>query len=129
MTDDTPEVVRPDDCGNSPKAARAQDIALALMGAGSVDPTLFAPDAQWQRPKGPAAGRQKIVAALKRTTPPEKIEVEQVVTHGRSGSVSGRYWLSPGDERLFCHVIRYSSAACREVAQLVSFEHRVRHKD
>jgi len=125
MSDDGPEVVTSGDCGNSPKNAAAQDIALALMGAGALPAEVLAESAVWQRPTGALAGRKPILNALRRTKAPDRIEVEQVVTHGKSGSVSGRYW-SGGQERLFCHVLQFTSAAMRALGQIVSFEHRPR---
>jgi hypothetical protein len=95
------------------------------MGAGTLDPSLLAEDAVWERPGGAVAGRALILRALRRVTAPERVTVDQVVTHGRSGSVSGRMWLA-GDEKLFCHVLRFSSAARQDIAQLVSFEHVVK---
>ncbi|WP_136634580.1 nuclear transport factor 2 family protein [Pseudooceanicola onchidii] len=127
MSDPEPELSLAPDCGNSPKNARAQDVALALMGAGAIDPDLLAENAVWERPGGAVSGRAAILGALRRTRPPTRIEVDQVVTHGRSGSVSGRA-ARQEDERLFCHVIRYTTAACREIAQLVSFEHQVKRR-
>lgn len=125
MSEDTPEVVTSGDCGTSPRNAKAQDIALALMGAGALPPEALAESAVWQRPGGALAGRKPILAALRRAKAPDRIEVDQVVTHGKSGSVSGRYWV--GDqERLFCHVLQFTSAAMRDIGQIVSFEHRPR---
>ncbi|WP_375175629.1 nuclear transport factor 2 family protein [Pseudooceanicola sp.] len=121
-----PEVTTSGDCGNSPKNARAQDIALALMGAGTLDSDLLAENAVWERPGGAVTGRKAILRALQRAKAPVRIEVDQVVTHGKSGSVSGRYVLAEGEERLFCHVLRFTTATMREVAQMVSFEHRVK---
>lgn len=95
------------------------------MGAGTLEPSLLAEDAVWERPGGAVAGRTMILRALRRVTAPERIAVEQVVSHGRSGSVSGRIWMA-GDERLFCHVLRFSSAARQDIAQMVSFEHVVK---
>lgn len=109
----------------SPTEARAQDIALALMGAGMIDAAILAENAVWERPAGALSGRRAILAALRRAKAPTRIEVDQVVTHGRSGSVSGRYW-QQGEERLFCHVLQFTTPAAQEVAQLVSFEHRVK---
>ncbi|WP_407492103.1 hypothetical protein [Pseudooceanicola sp. MF1-13] len=126
MNDDGPEVVTSGDCGNSPKNAAAQDIALALMGAGALPPEVLADSAVWQRPSGALTGRKPILTALRRTKAPDRIEVDQVVTHGKSGSVSGRYWTAD-EVRLFCHVLQFTSAAMRSLAQIVSFEHRPRH--
>lgn len=117
-----PEVIRSPDCGNSPKNALAEDIALALMGVGELPETLLAPDAVWDRASGALSGRDTIAAAVAAITPPDRIRVEQVATHGRAGSVSGRITRG-GETRLYCHVIRFTSPAARQVAQLVSFEH------
>ncbi len=105
--------------------ALAQDIALALLGAGTVDPSTFAADAQWQRPGGVLTGRAQITRALTALTPPASITVDQVVSQGRTASVSGRVRLTPSDARLFCIVRRFTSAACRDLAQIVSFDHRL----
>ncbi|EAQ02717.1 hypothetical protein OB2597_15085 [Pseudooceanicola batsensis HTCC2597] len=122
---DGPEVVTSGDCGNSPKNARAQDIALALMGAGTLAPDLLAENAVWERPGGALSGRARILSALRSEAAPDRIDVDQVVTHGRSGSVSGRYAMGES-EWLFCHVIRFTTASCKKIAQLVSFRHPVK---
>lgn len=127
MTDDGPEVVTSGDRGNAPRNALAQDIALALMGAGSLSPDQVAADVTWDGPGGAVTGRDRLIKVLGRSVAPDRIHVDQVVTHGRSGSVSGRLWRGE-EERLFCHVIRFTTAAARQVAQLVSFEHRVRRR-
>lgn len=124
MNIDGPEVVTSGDCANSPKNARAQDIALALMGAGTLPATALAANAVWQRPTGALSGRKAIAASLCKVRAPSRIEVDQVVTHGKSGSVAGRYWAEQG-ERLFCHVIRFTTASMRDIGQIVSFEHHV----
>jgi hypothetical protein len=116
-----PEVIRAADCGNSPKNQRAEDIALALFGAGDLPEDMIAQDAVWDRAGGALSGREAILDAIA----PEgivRIAVDQVVTHGRAGSVSGRITRA-GQTRLFCHVIRFSSASARQIAHIVSFEH------
>lgn len=115
------EVRRSDTCGNSPKNARAETIALALMGVGALDEDALAEGATWDFSGGALTGRDAIRARVAGQRA-DLIRIEQVVTHGRGGSVSGRVTRGT-DTRLFCHVIRFTSAAAREVAQLVSFEH------
>ena len=115
------EIRRSSDCGNSPKNARAEEIALALMGVGALEEALIAEAASWDRPSGAVTGRAEITAAAAAETA-DLIRVEQVVTHGRAGSVSGRV-TRDGSTRLFCHVIRFTSASAKQIAQLVSFEH------
>ncbi len=116
-----PEVIRAPDCANAPKNQRAEDIALALFGAGDLPEDMIAQNAVWDRAGGAVSGREAIRAAI---APDgiERIAVDQVVTHGRAGSVSGR--ITRGSQtRLFCHVIRFSSASARQIAHIVSFEH------
>jgi len=115
------EVRRSPDCGNSPKNETAERIALALMGVGALDDTMIAEAASWDRPDGAVTGRVAIRATAEAQTA-DLIRVEEVVTHGRAGSVSGRVTRG-GDTRLFCHVIRFTGAAATQIAQLVSFEH------
>jgi len=117
-----PEVIRSGDCANSPKNARAEEIALALMGVGELPDTLLAENAVWDGAGGALSGRDAIRAACAQLPEAEKIRVEQVVTHGKAGSVSGRITRG-GETRLFCHVIRFTSTTARQIAHLVSFEH------
>lgn len=116
------EVIRIADGTPSLKEAGAQQIALALMGVGALDPLSLAQNAVWDGLGGARAGRAAIGAALAEIAPPDKIRIEQVVTHGKAGSVSGRITRA-GTTRLYCHVIRFTSAAQTQVAQIVSFEH------
>ncbi len=116
-----PEVIRAADCGNSPKNQRAEEIALALYGVGALPEDQIAQDAVWDRAAGAVSGRRAILGAIA----PDgiaRIAIDQVVTHGKAGSVSGRITRG-ADTRLFCHVIRFTSASARQIAQLVSFEH------
>jgi hypothetical protein len=117
-----PEVIRAPGCDNSPKNATAERIALALMGVGDLDDAMLAENAVWDGAGGALSGRAAIQAARLEQPLPDKIRVEQVVTHGAAGSVSGRVTRG-GETRLYCHVIRFTSAAARQVAQLVTFEH------
>jgi len=109
--------------GHARKDARAEDIALALMGVGPLPVDMIADDATWERGQdAPAAGRTAIAKVFDALTAPDTITVDQVVTHGKAASVSGR--LTRGaQERIFCHVIRHTSEAATQIAQIVSFEH------
>lgn len=117
-----PDVITSDDCGNSPKNARAQDIALALMGAGSLDPALLSDGVVWDRRGGSLNGAKAVLASLKRMKPPARIDVDQVVTHGRSGAVSGRFTTARGEVRIFCHMLRFTGASQAQIGQIVSFD-------
>jgi len=115
------EVLRSPDCGNSPKNLAAQEIALALMGVGTLPEDALVEAVAWDVPGGAVTGRAAVLARAAAQSA-DVIAVDQVVTHGRGGSVSGRITRG-GDTRLFCHLIRFTSAAARDIAQLVSFEH------
>jgi len=116
------EVIRSADCSNSLRNARAEEIALALMGIGQLQADTLAEAATWDGAGGAVAGREAILAKIGGMERPAKVRVEQVVTHGKAGTVSGR--ITRGDDtRLYCHVIRFTSASAGQVAQLVSFEH------
>jgi hypothetical protein len=118
----TPQVKRKAE-GRSRKEARSEEIALALMGIGPINAEAFAVDATWERGDGqPLSGAQAIQAALSKQETPDSITVEQVVSHGKAASISGR--LTRGTQaKIFCHVIRHTSEAATHVAQVVSFEH------
>lgn len=116
-------ITRSAECGNSSKNARVEDIALALMGAGALDDGLLADGAVWDRGGAPpAVGRDAIMAALPTLAEDDWIEVTDVVSHGRAGSVTGRRGRAGGPARLFCHIIRFHTAAARAIAAIVSFE-------
>ena len=126
---DMPEIQRGHDAPPAPDTAetRAEALALALMGAGAMDQAMLSPDATWQCGDAPVmVGRGAILAALGALRPPRKIYIEQVVTQGKAGTVSGRLVTDTGRARLFCHVIRYTSAAAQQIAQIVSFDHGVK---
>ncbi|MAM62676.1 hypothetical protein [Maritimibacter sp. UBA3975] len=116
-------VARSPDCANSPKAARAEDIALALMGVGDLDASVLAEGAAWDRFGAGITGRAAITAATLEVPRHEWIEISEVVTHGKAGSVSGRLQRDGEAPRIFCHVIRFTSASAATIAQIVSFDH------
>jgi hypothetical protein len=122
-----PEVTRKAE-GRARKDARSEEIALALMGIGPLRAEELAADAIWERGDGaPLSGASAIQAALAQQVRPDCVSVEQVVTHGKAASISGR--LQRGSQaKIFCHVIRHTSDAATQVAQIVSFEHEIARK-
>ncbi|AJE46215.1 hypothetical protein [Celeribacter indicus] len=120
-------VTLPAGCENAPRNARAVEIALAFMGVARLEPDLLAEGASWDRTGAPCLiGRGAISDAVAQVTPPVSLSVSEVSTHGRAGSVSGRFTRDGEGTSLFCHVLRFTSASCRELAQVVSFERRER---
>lgn len=117
-----PEVIRAPGCEAGPETATAEAIALALMGVGELPAHALADNAVWDGAHGARAGRAAIGVALAQVAPADRIRVEQVVTFGRAGTVSGRVTRA-GQTRLYCHVIRFTSPDRAQAAQIVSFEH------
>ena len=118
-----PQVQRCADCANSPKNQRAEEIALALMGVGTLDPDHLSEAVGWDKSGAPAVMGHE--AVLRGITPcgASSIVIDQVVSHGKAGAVSGMLHMPDGQTRLFCHMIRFTSAAAKTVAHIVSFEH------
>ncbi|MEJ1992144.1 MAG: nuclear transport factor 2 family protein [Maritimibacter sp.] len=118
-----PEIIRNLEDGDpDPKEARAERNALALMGAGALEDGWLAANATWDHSGGAVSGRAAIQAVRAKQPPAERIRIEQIVTEGQAGSVSGRITRA-GQTRLYCHVIRFTNSSANQIAQLVSFEH------
>lgn len=118
-----PQIIRSPDCENSEENQHVEQIALALMGAGDLPDTLLSEGAVWDRAGGAIAGREAI-QSLRRDLPScEEIRVDQVVRHGKAGTASGLVRRDGEGTRLFCHVIKFTSGAGTQIAQIVSFEH------
>lgn len=111
------------DCEDTPAAQRADAIARALMGIGTLDASRLAETASWERSDVQATvGRAAISQALETLTPPVSIHIDQIVAHGKAATVSGRLTRDGSGTMLFCHIIRFTNAKALEIAQLVSFE-------
>lgn len=116
-------IARSPDCGNSPKNQKVEEIALALMGVGELPDDALAEGASWDRFGAGVMGRSAIRAARGQMPDHEWIEISEVVSHGKAGSVSGRLQRAGESPRIFCHVIRFTSASAKQIAQIVSFDH------
>lgn len=116
-------IARSPDCGNSPKNAKTESIALALMGVGDLPDGWVAEGASWDRFGSAVTGRRAIAEARAAGPAHDWIEISEVVTHGKAASVSGRLQRTGEPPRIFCHVIRFTSASASSIAQIVSFDH------
>ena len=120
-------VIRKAEGGNSPKNARAEEIALALMGVTELPAAMVGETAIWDRTDAPTlVGRTAILDALRAVSPPVSITVTEVVSHGRAGTVSGRLTRDGQGTVLFAHILRFATASQKELAQMVSFEREER---
>lgn len=116
----------------SAEVTRLERLALSLSGGGPLtdlfcDPELE-PAASWTPAGGQVHhGRTEIERGLKSLTPPQHFRILQTEIHGRAASISGEIADASHGKRVFCHVIRFTGADRRRIAQLVSFEHSEAH--
>ncbi|MDQ2094983.1 hypothetical protein [Rhodalgimonas zhirmunskyi] len=107
------------------KSEAALAVALGLMRGAPLPDGQITDATIWEGgDTSPAIGTAAIKAALSHRPAAAEINVDEIVTHGKAAAVSGR--MTPADggrARLFCHMIRFTSAGARTVAQVVSFDH------
>ncbi len=109
------------DCGNSPKNATAQDLAVALeTGDVGVLEAMLAQDAVIATASGLRLERDAFLDWLADAPAPRVTIIDRVVTHGKAGAVNGVSELD-GGERRFCHVIHFTSVKCDRVARISSY--------
>jgi hypothetical protein len=128
LSDDnrTSTVERGAACGSSPKARKAADVALGLMGACTLAADAFADAVSWQNGGTALIGRDAIFKAVKRAE--ADIRIDEIVTHGKAAAVSGQVRRTGQPAALFCHMIRFTSASAKQVASVISFEHPVKER-
>ena len=111
------------DCGNSPKNELVQDVAVALA-TRDVERLRSAvtADIQWDIVGVESfEGLDDFLTRVAQESVAEQLEVDRVLSHGKSGAVNGRL-IGPGEvERRFCHVIRFRSAKGTAVDRITSF--------
>ena len=110
------------DCGNSPKNRLLQDLTLAIARANTSEiATFLTADALWL-PVGrkPVEGTDTVIKALTRYGPATKVTIEHVISHGKTGSVSGVVTFGH-KQRGFCHVFEFSSAKATHVCRMTSY--------
>jgi hypothetical protein len=119
-------VVTTGNSNRSPNALIAEEVSLGLLGARELAPALLAENITWQNGESSVIiGRSSVKSAVKLKNL-RKVQVEDIVTHGMAAAVSGRLFRDDHDARLFCHMIKFTSASAQEIASIVSFEHRLK---
>lgn len=109
------------DCGNSPKNAFVQTIAIALE-TGMVEAESFDPCVTWERASGRRiAGRAALVEALSAVRPPKELVVEHAISHGKVGAASGQAIMAEGERRRFSHVLEFKNNQAKAVASIKSY--------
>lgn len=118
-------VVESQDCGNSPKNRLVQTLAVSIeSGDSAAFLRCVAEDISWTYPGHPVViGKEPAVGLLEsaRSPAPAQIEVENAISHGRSGAANGTVQLASGERLRFCHVVGFASAKGDRVARITSF--------
>ncbi|KHQ49856.1 hypothetical protein A9320_26405 [Ruegeria sp. PBVC088] len=121
MTLGPTEIIGSADCGNSPKNAFVQDIAIALE-TGVASAEIFDPEVTWTRTSTETVeGQAAVLQALSSTRLPMKIMVEHAIAHGKVGMASGERTLSDGLKRPFCHVFEFNNGKARSVVSIKTY--------
>lgn len=118
MTTGPTEIIWSADCGNSPKNAFVQDIAIALE-TGVASAGIFDPEVTWIRSSTEAVeGQAAVLQALSSIRLPMKIWVEHAISHGKVGMASGERTLTDGLKRSFCHVFEFTNSKASRVVSI-----------
>ena len=115
-------IVKPADCGNSPKSRTLVRLVSAIAVADpEVLRQILSEDVVW-RPIGMTAvsGAADVCRRLVRHGPASALHIRHVITHGRSGSVDGVSEYRR-NRRAFYLVVDFTSASGRKVREITSF--------
>jgi hypothetical protein len=118
-------VVRSADCGNSPKNAFLERLAIAIAtrDAKAVRDCI-ADDARWiVVGTDPIAGKERIAAALEHAHADRiaRVTIGRVVSHGKAGAVNGTVEYTSGRTVEFCDMYDFASAKGSSVARITSY--------
>ena len=109
------------DCGNSPKNAVVQAIAIALE-SGMAEAESFDPSVTWERASGGRiTGRAALLDTLAAAQPPKVLVVEHAISHGKVGAASGQAIMADGERRRFSHVLEFKNNQAKAVASIKSY--------
>lgn len=121
-----PEATRNPGCGNSPKNALVQALAVAIETSNCTAlARCISDDVVWALPgRRSLDGKAAAVAYLKFKGVAAKvarIHVRRVVSHGRAGAVDGTLILKSGLAHGFCHVVEFTSAKGQRITSICSY--------
>ena len=107
-------ITRSADCGNSPKNAAVEEIAVILEG-GEWSGDAFNESTVWALADGTLVeGDDDIRDA--RTIAPREIRIVHAIAHGKVGAVSG-----VTDGKAFAYILNYTSAGMKRLARIDSY--------
>jgi hypothetical protein len=110
------------DCGNSPKNQFVEALTIALAkGSRRALWKMLAVDVEWCVAGGPVFHGIETVAQVAEQGGIAELIIDTVITHGRSGAVSGTRRMTDGREIAFCFVFEFTSAKGDRVGRLVEY--------
>ena len=109
------------DCGNSPKNATTETLAVALE---TLDMerlrSRLADTVIWRLPEVTLTGIDDIAAYLSEQSAPIKLAIDRAVSHGKVGVANGIASYGKTPQR-FCHLIEFTSVKCERVNRIESY--------
>jgi hypothetical protein len=116
------------DCGNSPKRLLLRDFSSALArGSDARVLKYLTDDIVWEWVGAPPLRGKNVVAQMLKRMKQEarqELVIENIITHGGTGSVNGTMRLTNGRSYGFCHVFVFSGAAGKHIQRITSYEIR-----
>ena len=107
-------ITRSADCGNSPKNAAVEEIAIMLEG-GEWSGHAFGESTVWALADGSLVEGPDGIRETRRIAPKE-IRIDHAIAHGKVGAVSG-----VTDGEAFAYILTYTSASMKRLARIDSY--------
>ena len=107
-------ITRSADCGNSPKNAAVEEIAVMFEG-GEWSGDAFGESTVWALADGTLVEGADGVRNARRTAPRE-IRIDHAIAHGKVGAASG-----VTDGEAFAYILTYTSAGMKRLARIDSY--------
>ena len=116
------QIKRSADCGNSPKNARSEAIAVAIE-CRDVEHLSGYLSAQASRHWADITltGLADVLSDLQQRPLPDRLMIDRVVSHGKVGAVNGVADYGT-ERRRFCHLIEFTSVKCEQVRRIESYD-------
>jgi len=108
-------VICPDDCGNAPKKAQLRDFTMAAV-QGDIAYVMgcVSDNVEWEVAGGrKTVGKTGFAETVRQLhdRPAVELEIRHILTHGKTGAVSGVVKYADGGHRSFCDVYVFAGSA------------------
>jgi hypothetical protein len=118
-------IIVPADCGNSPKNLLLKKLNIAFA-KGQVNVLLKAAtdDIVWNiLGDKKVEGKKAFAAVLKemKRTKVERLVIQNIISHGKAGTVNGEMTLASGQTFSFCDVYQFANAKGQAIQSITSY--------